>query len=130
MVGAGDELSPPQLPVVVASVTDAAAASSLRMTVAPANEAQRLRQLLCERGELGRSFGEIFDRAQLLGRGRGDGFGLLAGALRGGVGLTERSRDLGCQLGAVSAQLRDLLTGARRFDRRFANAIEILYPRR
>src|SRR5262245_40990183 len=100
--GADDELSLPQLPNVVAIATDVAAASSLRMTVPPANEAQRLGQLLGERRQLGRALREILDRAQLLGRCRRDRLGLLTRALRGGSRLPERFGDLARQLGAVA----------------------------
>src|SRR6185503_11322487 len=91
------------------SVNAATAARSLRMTVAPADEAERLRELLGERRELGGTMGEILDGAELFRRCRSHRFGLLTGCLRGRARLAERLRDPSRETGALPPHFGDLL---------------------
>src|SRR5919197_3208997 len=126
---AGDEPSLLQLPALVAMSTTAAAPIDLRMTVSPADEMERLRELLGECGEFGGTMGEILYRFQLLGGGGRDGLGFVTGRLRGGACLAKRVGDSGRQLRALPSELGDLFAGACRLGRCFGDAIEILYPR-
>lgn len=59
------------------------------MPVAPANEAQRLGELLCEGGQLGGAPGEVLNRAQLLGCRGSDRFGFLTRSLSCGARLVQ-----------------------------------------
>src|SRR3989449_3701529 len=65
-----------------------------------------------------RSVGQTLDGLELLRSGRGDGFGFLRRGVGARLGLLQRLADPGRPLANTVRQVRDLLPGARRTDRK------------
>src|SRR5262245_37852945 len=98
------------------------------MAIAPANESQRLGQLLSQRGELSGTFGEVLDRLELFGGRGGDRFGFLRGCLRAVASLRESLGDLCRELGALAPDISDLLAGSRGVRCGLCDAAQVLHP--